>query len=194
MKVLAINGSARRDGNTAIMLDTVLAEMPAGTETNLIQLAGMPLRGCTACRRCAQTQDRRCAVKGDSFNDIFAMMTEADAIILGSPVYVAGPTPEIKMLIDRACVVARANHGLMRRKLGAAVVAQRRGGAVSAFDALNHFFFISEMIVVGSNYWNMGFGGASGEVKDDAEGLETMRVLGRNLAWLLPRVVGQPHA
>lgn len=187
MKILAINGSARRDGNTALLLGAVQAEVPEAS-SELIQLAGMPLRGCTACQRCFQNQDRHCAVKSDAFNEILDLMVQADAILLGSPVYVAGPSPDIKALIDRACVVGIANGGLFRRKLGAAVVAQRRGGAVSAFDALNHFFFISEMIVVGSNYWNMGFGMGKGEVKDDAEGMETMRVLGRNLAWLLPRV------
>ena len=194
MKILAINGSARRDGNTAMLLGAVLAEAPAGSSTELVQLAGMPLHGCTACQRCFASQDRCCAVTSDAFNEILELMQKADAILLGSPVYVAGPTPGIKALIDRACMVGIANNGLFRRKLGAAVVAQRRAGGVSTFDALNHFFFISEMIVVGANYWNLGFGLGTGEVKDDAEGMENMRVLGRNLAWLLPRVAQSPPA
>jgi multimeric flavodoxin WrbA len=115
-------------------------------------------------------------------------MVEADGIILGSPTYVADVSPEIKALIDRACMVARANEGLFRRKAGAAVVAVRRAGAMHAFDALNHFFLISEMIIPGSSYWNIGIGREKGDVENDAEGIQTMKTLGRNMAWLLKRI------
>jgi len=117
-------------------------------------------------------------------------MTAADGILLGSPTYVAGVSPEIKCLVDRACVVQRANGGLLRRKVGAAVIAVRRAGAIHAFDTLNHFFLISEMIVPGSSYWNIGYGREKGEVEKDTEGIETMRTLGRNMAWLLQKIGG----
>ncbi len=114
-------------------------------------------------------------------------MQAADGILLGTPTYVADMSPEMKALIDRACQVSRANGGFLRRKIGAAVVAVRRAGAIHAFDALNHFFLISEMVIPGSSYWNIGIGREKGEVENDAEGLETMRTLGRNMAWLLKK-------
>jgi multimeric flavodoxin WrbA len=115
-------------------------------------------------------------------------MIAADAIILGSPVYVTDVSSEMKALIDRTCLVSRANGSFLRRKVGAAVMAVRRGGAIHAFDTMNHFFTISEMIVVGSNYWNFAFGREVGDVNQDEEGLQTMKVLGENMAWLLKKV------
>ncbi len=189
MKVIALNGSARRDGNTAILLRYVLAELESeGIETELVQLSGKKIHGCLGCRACFSRKDRRCAQKGDAGNEILDKMAAADGVLLGSPTYVADISPEIKALIDRACMVARANGNLFRRKVGAAVVAVRRAGAIHAFDSLNHFFLISEMIVPGSSYWNIGLGREKGEVEKDAEGIETMKVLGRNMAWLLRKL------
>jgi multimeric flavodoxin WrbA len=191
IKVVALNGSARKGGNTAILLRCVLKELEnEGIETELIELSGATIHGCLACRKCSQNKDRRCAQKGDMGNALIDKMTEADGILLGSPTYVADITPEIKALMDRACLVSKANGGLFRRKVGAAVVAVRRAGAIHAFDALNHFFLISEMIIPGSSYWNIGIGREIGDVERDEEGMQTMKTLGQNMAWLLKKING----
>lgn len=195
MKVVAINGSARKDGNTAILLNYVLRELEAeGIETELIQLSGKTIHGCLACRTCGTRKDGRCAQKDDYGNECIEKMAAADGILLGSPTYVTDVSAEMKALIDRACLVGRSNGGMMRRKVGAAVVAVRRAGAIQAFDTINHFFLISEMIVPGSSYWNIGIGNDKGDVEKDAEGIATMRTLGRNMAWVLKRVAGQGAA
>lgn len=189
MKVVGINGSPRKDGNTAIIINTIFQELNAqGIETELIQLAGRKIEGCTACWGCAAVKDGRCVVDSDFFNECFAQMAAADGIILGSPVYAAGVTAQIKALIDRASVVLTVNRGLFRHKVGAAVVAARRGGAVSAFDTLNHFLHSKEMFLVGSTYWNMVYGRDIGEVNGDAEGMANMKNLGENMAWLLHKI------
>ena len=189
MKVLAINGSARKDGNTALLVRRALEEIEAeGIGTELVQLAGVRLRGCTACYRCFKAKDRRCAVTDDAANDLIAKMIEADGLILASPTYFADVTAELKALIDRAGLVAKANGNMFRRKAGAAVVAVRRGGEIHAFDTINHFFLIGEMIVPGSIYWNMGFGHDKGDAGRDDEGLRTMTALGQNMAWLLKKI------
>jgi multimeric flavodoxin WrbA len=191
MKVVAFNGSARKDGNTALLIRHVFAVLQEeGIETELVQLAGERLRGCTACYRCFATKDRRCAVTDDIVNDCIARMEEADGIIIGSPTYFADITAETKAIIDRCGMVARANGNLFRRKAGAAVIAVRRGGAIHAFDSINHIFLISEMIIPGSSYWNIGIGRNIGEVDGDEEGVTTMQVLGSNMAWLLKRLEG----
>ena len=191
MKVIAFNGSARKDGNTAILLEYVLGELrQEGIETEMQQLSGKTIHGCLGCRACFARKDGRCAQKKDDGNALIDKMLAADGILLGSPTYVTDVSPEIKALIDRACMVTRANGGLLRRKVGAGVVAVRRAGAIHAFDTLNHFFQISEMIVPGSSYWNIGIGREKGDVEKDAEGIETMKVLGRNMAWLLKKIHG----
>lgn len=189
MKVVAFNGSARKDGNTAILVNTVFKELKkAGIKTELVQLAGKKIRGCTACGKCFTSQDKRCAVKGDVLNDCIEKMLDADGIILASPTYFADVSTEMKALIDRAGFVAKANQDMFRRKAGASVVAVRRGGAIHAFDTMNHFFFISQMIVPGSSYWNIGIGLAPGDVKTDDEGTMTMQTLGANMAWLMKKL------
>jgi multimeric flavodoxin WrbA len=188
-KVVAFNGSARKGGNTAILLGYVLKELEKeGIETELIELSGAKIHGCLACRKCSMNKDRRCAQKGDVGNALIEKMEQADGILLGSPTYVADISPEIKALMDRACLVSKSNGGIFRRKVGAAVVAVRRAGAIHAFDALNHFFLISEMIVPGSSYWNIGIGLQPGDVERDEEGIHTMKTLGQNMAWLLKKV------
>jgi len=189
MKVVAFNGSARRGGNTAILLGHVLGELAKeGIETELVELSGATIHGCLACRKCSTRKDRRCSQTDDMGNVCIDKMAAADGILLGSPTYVADISPEIKALIDRACLVSGANGGMFRRKVGAAVVAVRRAGAIHAFDTLNHFFLISEMIIPGSSYWNIGIGRERGEVEKDEEGIRTMKTLGRNMAWLLKKV------
>jgi len=191
MKVVAFNGSARRDGNTAILIRQVFTELEGqGIETEMVQLARKDIRGCIVCYKCFANQDRRCSVKNDAVNECIEKMLEADGIILASPTYFADVTTEMKALIDRSGMVAKANGDMLRRKVGAAVVAVRRGGAIHTFDTLNHFFFISQMIVPGSSYWNVGIGMEPGEVEKDQEGMTTMKVLGENMAWLLKRVAG----
>jgi len=194
MKVVAFNGSARKDGNTAILIRHAFAELEKeGIETELIQFSGEVIRGCTACYKCFATRDNRCAVStesGDIINDCIAGLVAADGVLIASPTYFADVSAETKAFIDRAGMVGRANASLYRRKVGAAVVAVRRGGAIHAFDSINHFFFISEMIVPGSSYWNIGVGRNVGEVEADEEGVKTMADLGRNMAWLLQKLQG----
>ena len=191
MKVVAFNGSARKDGNTAILINNVFQELDKeGIGTELIQFAGKKIRGCIACMKCFENKDQRCANKDDVLNECLEKMIEADGIILGSPTYFSNVSTEIKALIDRAGLVAIANGHMFKRKVGAAVVAVRRAGSVSVFDAINHFFFINQLIVPGSIYWNMGFGLEKGEVEKDEEGIQTMKVLGENMAWLLKKLHG----
>jgi len=189
MKVVAFNGSARRGANTAILLRHVLGELEKeGIETELVELAGKDMHGCRACRNCSVRRNRRCTQENDFFNECMAKMDAADGVLLGSPTYVSDISAEMKALIDRGCMVSMANGGMMRRKVGAAVVAVRRAGAIHAFDAMNHFFLITEMIVPGSSYWNIAIGREPGEVEKDEEGIRTMKTLGRNMAWLLKKV------
>ena len=189
MKVVAFSGSARKDGNTAIMLNIVLDELKAqGIDTELYQLSGKKIHGCIACYKCFQNKDQRCSVKEDAANECIEKMLESDGILLGSPTYFADISTEMKALIDRAGLVSRANGDMFRRKVGAAVVAARRGGAIHAFDSMNHFFLIGQMIIPGSSYWNMGFGLEKGDVKKDEEAIQGMKTLGQNMAWLLKRV------
>ena len=189
MKVIAFNGSPRKDGNTAALIGHVLKELEQEEiETELYQLGGQAIRGCVACYRCFENQDRRCALEGEVVNECIEKMIEADAIIMGSPTYFADLTAELKALIDRAGLVGRANDNLYRRKVGAAVAAVRRAGSIHVLDSINHFFLISQMIVPGSIYWNLGIGRDKGEVEDDEEGIETMKALGQNMAWLLKKL------
>jgi multimeric flavodoxin WrbA len=189
VKVVAFNGSARKDGNTALLIRRVLLVLETkGFETELIQLAGEQIRGCNACRTCYTNKNKRCVIEDDNVNAYIQKMLEADGIILGSPVYFSMMTPELKALIDRAGYVARANSDMFKRKVGAAVVAVRRAGAIPTFDAINHFFLISQMIVPGSSYWNIGIGRKKGDVEGDEEGMKTMEDLGRNMAWLIKKL------
>lgn len=185
MKALAINGSPRKGGNTEILLRKALEPIAAaGHQTDYLQVGGTRIRGCTACGACGRMKNKRCVLDDDIFNLAFAKMLEADAILIGSPTYFADVTAETKALIDRAGRVARANGGLFRRKIGAAVVAERRGGAVHAADSIQHLFLATQMIVPGSTYWNLGLGGDPGDVLRDAEGLANMKDLGEQIAWL----------
>jgi multimeric flavodoxin WrbA len=189
MKVVAFNGSAKKEGNTALLIRSVLQVLEAeGIETELIQLAGEHIRGCNACGTCYTTKNKRCVIEDDNVNVHIQKMIEADGIILGSPVYFSMMAPEIKALSDRAFYVARANDDLFKRKIGAAVVAVRRAGGIPTFDAINHYFLISQMIVPGSSYWNVGIGWKKGEVKGDEEGMEIMEELGKNMAWLIKKL------
>jgi multimeric flavodoxin WrbA len=189
LRVLAINGSARRDGNTALLIRHVFAELEReGIATELVQLGGQAIRGCGGCNVCTKLQNRRCSISGDPVNDIIAKMAEADGIILGSPVYFTDVTPELKALIDRSGRVARANGLLFKRKVGAGVIAVRRGGATHALDTIYHFLHITQMVIPGAPYWNFGIGRDVGDVEKDDEGIANMKGLGENIAWLLKKL------
>jgi multimeric flavodoxin WrbA len=189
VKVVAFNGSARKDGNTAVLLRRVLTELEnREIETELVQLSGKPIKGCIACMKCFENQNRRCSVEDDVLNDCIEKILASDGVIIGSPTYFADVSTETKALIDRAGFVAKANGDMYRRKVGAAVAAVRRAGSIHVFDTINHFFLISQMIVPGSSYWNMGFGLNKGEAEGDDEGMNTMRTLGENMAWLLKKI------
>jgi len=189
MKVLAVNGSPRKNGNTAAMINAVFRDLEAeGIETELIQIGGELLRGCTGCRACFNLKNGRCVIEDDIINSCIEKMVQADGIILGSPTYFSNLTPELKALIDRSGYVARANGELFRRKVGAAVVAVRRAGAMHVLNSINHFFFISNMIIPGSSYWNMSLSRDIGDFGKDEEGLRTMKDLADNIIWLLRKI------
>lgn len=189
MKVVAFNGSPRKGGNTATLIGYVFEELEKhGIETELVQLGGKEIRGCIACYKCFQTKDQHCGLKKDFLNECIQKMVEADGIIIGSPTYFSNVSTEVKALIDRVGLVAIANDYMLKRKVGAAVVAVRRAGATDTFDAINKLFFINQMIVPGSVYWNLGVGLEKKDVEKDEEGIKTMRMLGENMAWLLKKI------
>jgi multimeric flavodoxin WrbA len=190
MKVTAFNCSPRRDGNTAHMLKTVLAVLKEkGIETEFVQVGGKSLQPCRACGACKQNLNGKCIIESDPINEYTKKMVESDGIIIGSPTYFADLVPEAKILIDRvgySCGTKEGNP--LKRKVGAAVVPARRAGSVHAFDSINHFFLIKEMVIPGSTYWNMSLARSPGEYERDEEGVRTMKTLGENMAWLLMKL------
>jgi multimeric flavodoxin WrbA len=186
MKVVAFNGSPRKDGNTTILINHVFRELEKeGVETELVQLSGKKIHGCIACYKCFENKDQRCAVKDDIANECIEKMIKAEGIILGSPVYFTDVTAEMKALIDRAGFVSMANGGMYKNKVGAAVVAVRRSGAVHTLDTLSHFFLAGQMIIIGRG---IGVGRDKGDVEKDEEGLQAVRALGQRMAWLLKKL------
>jgi multimeric flavodoxin WrbA len=189
MKVVALNGSPRKGGNTEIMIREVFKPLEnAGIETELIQVGGKEVRGCIACGKCAEMKNQTCVITKDGVNDIIQKLIEADGIILGSPTYFADMSSDLKAVLDRAFFVCYTNGGLYKHKVGAAVVAVRRGGSVHTFDSINHYFQISQMFIVGSTYWNMGFGLEPGDVNTDEEGMKNMTDLGESMTLLLQKL------
>jgi multimeric flavodoxin WrbA len=189
MKVVAFNGSPRKEGNTWHALKMVTAELEAaGIATQIVTVGDKAVRGCIACGMCAKNQNQQCVLPGDEVNQWIQLMKEADGILLGTPVHYASMSGAMKSFLDRAFYVAGMNGGLFRHKVGAAVVAVRRSGGIPAFDQLNNFLMYSEMLIPTSNYWNVIHGRMPGEATQDEEGVQIMRVLGRNMAWLLQLV------
>lgn len=185
MYALAINGSPRKSGNTEMLLNAALQPLAAaGWQTELVKVGGKPVRGCIACRKCWEKKNMKCIAHDDLFNDVFAKMAAADALLLGSPTYFTDVSSEMKAILDRSGYVALANGRVFQGKIGAAVVAVRRAGAVHVFDTINHMFLMNQMLVPGSTYWNLGIGREKGEVADDTEGLNNMKNLGKTIAWL----------
>lgn len=189
MKVVAFSGSARKDGNTAILVREIFQHLERqGIEIELVQLAGVNIKACRACYRCFENKNQLCSVEDDELNLCIDKMLSAEGIILASPTYIGDVSSTMKALIDRAGMVSRANDNMLRYKVGAAVAVASWGGAIHSFDSMNHFFLIGEMIVVGSSNWNLGFGREKGRVLQDQKALETMRTLGLNMAWLLKKI------
>ena len=185
--ILAVNGSPRKDGNTAHMLQTVLDVCAAsGHQTELYQAGGRTVRGCMVCGGCGNHVGR-CAID-DWMNELYQKMAKADAILLGSPTYFSDLTPELKAVIDRTGFVSRSDGMRFSRKVGAGICAVRRAGSIHVLDSINHFFLINDMIVPGSSYWNMSLSRDKGEYQNDEEGMKTMKRLGENIIWLLEKL------
>lgn len=186
MKVVAINGSSKTAGNTATALDAVCGVLQGkGIATERIDIGRDAIHGCIGCGYCGQKKNRRCVFDDDILNKNIDAILDADGLVIGSPVYYAGINGALKCFLDRAFYVASANGALMRHKVGAGVVAVRRGGETTAWDQINKYFTISEMFIPSGNYWNMVFGMLPGEAKQDIEGIQCVRILGENMAWLL---------
>ena len=187
MKVVAFNGSPRKEGNTYHAIKMVAEELEKeGIEVEIVQVGDKAIRGCMGCNGCMKNRDEKCVIAGDEVNAWIQKMKAADGIIIGSPVHYAAIGGAMKSFLDRAFYVA--NLGFLRHKVGAAVVAVRRSGGVTTFNQLNNYLNYTEMLIPGTNYWNVIHGFAPGEAKQDAEGCQIMRVLGQNMAWLLKLV------
>jgi len=189
MKVIGFNGSPRKEGNTSIAIKTVFKALEdEGIETEMMHIAEKPVYGCRACGTCKKTGDGFCIIDSDILNDCVKKMYESDGIIIGSPVYFGSVTPQVKSLIDRSGYCSRAGGFLLKRKVCAGVIAVRRQGAVETLHQINNLFLINQAIIPCSIYWNMGIGREEGEILNDKEGMDTFRVLGENMAWLLKKI------
>lgn len=189
MKVLGINCSPRKGGNTELLIKEVFKALEKkGIKTELFQIGGQNVNGCIACMKCVKKADGLCHQKNEAINKCIGKMVKTDAIIIGSPVYNGDITADAKALIEVSSYALRAAGNPLKRKPGAAVIAVRRAGAMHAFDSINHFFLINEMIIPGSSYWNIAIGREKGEVLKDEEGMKTMKVLGENMAWLMEKI------
>lgn len=186
MKVVAFNGSPKKEGNTYHAIRTVANELEKqGIEVEIVHVGNKMIRGCMACNGCARNKNEKCVMANDEVNEWIQKMKEADGIILGSPTHYSAIAGTIKSFLDRAFYVASVNQGLFRHKVGVSVVADRRSGGIPVFDQLNNFLLYSEMVVPSSNYWNVAYGTEPKEVQEDAEGMQIMHVLGQNMAWLM---------
>ncbi|MBB6216080.1 multimeric flavodoxin WrbA [Anaerosolibacter carboniphilus] len=189
MKVVAFNGSPNKEGNTYHAIKIVADELrKEGIETEVIHVGNKSIRGCIACNQCVKNKNEKCVLQGDEVNEWIQKMKEADGIILGSPVHYSSLGATMKSFLDRAFYVTSINDGMLRHKVGASVVAVRRSGGLPTFDQLNNYINYSEMLIPTSNYWNVIHGARPGEALQDEEGVQIMRVLGKNMAWLMKLV------
>lgn len=189
MKVVAFNGSPNKEGNTYHALKIVTDELvKEGIEVEIVHVGNKRISGCVACRQCAKNGNEKCVLPDDDVNEWIEKMKEADGILLGSPVHYSSIAANMKSFLDRAFFVTSVNNGMLRHKVGAAVAAVRRSGGVTTFDQLNNYLNYSEMLMPTSRYWNVIHGAKPGEVLQDEEGVQIMRVLGKNMAWLLKLV------
>lgn len=183
MKVILLNGSPKSNGNTFIALNEVSKSLNAeGIDTEIVHVGSKPIRGCLACGQCNNLKE---CVTRDLVNEVLAKFKDADGLIVGSPVYYASPAGTLISFLDRLFFSAKFDKTM---KVGASVAVARRGGTTATFDVLNKYFTISNMPIVSSNYWNNVHGAAPGEAKEDAEGLQTMRRLGKNMAFLIKAI------
>lgn len=188
MKVVAFNGSPKKEGNTYQAIKMVAAELEKeGIEVEIIHVGNKTISGCLACNTCAKNKNDRCIIENDEVNDWIQKMKEADGILLGSPVHFSAIAGTMKSFLDRAFYVASTT-GILRHKVGASVVAVRRSGGVPTFNQLNNYINYAEMLMPSTNYWNVIHGRTPGEIVGDEEGKQIMRVLGKNMAWLMKLV------
>lgn len=186
MKAVAINGSPHKDGNTAFALQQIGNSLKEeGIDFEIAHIGHKAVHGCIDCANCIRNANGKCASFDDDVNEVLPLMYDADALLIGSPVYYSGVAGTMKCFLDRAFFVASVNKGRFRHKVGASVAAVRRSGGMTTFDTLNHYFLISEMIIAGSSYWNVIHGRKAGEAAQDHEGVQTMKTLGKNIAWIL---------
>lgn len=186
MKVVAFNGSPKKEGNTYNAIKTVAIELEKdGIEVEIVHVGNKLVRGCLACGGCARNKNERCVIEKDEVNEWIQKMKDADGIILGSPVYYSAIAGTMKSFLDRAFYVGSSNGGMFRHKVGASVVAVRRSGGIPTFDQLNNYINYSEMLMPTSNYWNVAYGTKPAETLNDEEGMQIMRVLGKNMSWLM---------
>lgn len=185
MKVVAFNGSPRKEGNTYHAIKLVADELiKEDIDVEIVHVGNQVIRGCLACNQCAKNKDEKCVIKGDNLNEYIQKMKEADGIIFGSPVYYSAIAGTMKCFLDRAIYVGSIN-GILRHKVAASVVAVRRSGGVPTFSQLNNYITYCEMIMPTSNYWNVIHGTAPGEALKDEEGIQIMQTLGKNMAFTL---------
>jgi len=188
MKVIAFNGSPKKEGNTFHGIKMVAEELEKqGIEVEIIHVGNKTIRGCLACNGCVRNQDEKCVIK-DEVNEWIQKMKKADGIIFGSPVHFSAIGGTMKAFLDRAFYVTSVNKSMLRHKVGASVVAVRRSGGIPTFEQLNNYINYSEMLMPSSNYWNVIHGTSPGEATEDEEGRQIMRVLGKNMAWLMKLV------
>lgn len=186
MKVLAFNGSPKANGNTFHALQLVGKELEAaGIEFEIVHIGNQMIRGCLACGGCGRNQNEQCVISNDIVNECLQKAKESNGILLGSPVHYSGVPGTMKSFLDRLFYVSTSNGNLFRHKVGAAIVADRREGGISTLNELNYFLTYSEMMIPTSNYWNIIYGTTPGEIEQDEEGKQIMRVLGKNMAYLL---------
>ena len=186
MKVVAFNGSPRKDGNTTLLIHQVFHELEKeGIETELVHLSGTKIHGCIACYKCFENKDQHCAVKKDAANEYIEKMTTAQGIVLGSPSYFQDVTAEMKALIDRAGFVGLANGRMYRNKVGASISCFRRTGGVHTIETMNHFFFSNELIIAGRA---VSVARDKGDVEKDEEGVRMAKTLGQKIAWLMKKI------
>jgi multimeric flavodoxin WrbA len=189
MKVVAINGSPKKEGNTYHAIQVVAEQLnKENIEVEIIHIGNKVIRGCMGCGQCAKQKNEKCMYDNDEVNECIQKLKIAEGMILGSPVFFSGITGTMKSFLDRAFYVAGSNGSLFRYKVGVSVIADRRAGAVAAFTQLNNYINYAEMFMPSSNYWNVSFGTLPGEVLKDDEGVQTMRILGKNTAWLMKSV------
>jgi multimeric flavodoxin WrbA len=186
MKVLAINGSSHVKGNTAYAISLITDELKkSGIESEVLTIGKELVHGCTGCGRCYRERDEKCVFEDDIVNDVFKKLKDVDGLILGSPIHYAGMSGVISTFLDRLFYLNGANGNVLRHKVGVAIGAVRRSGGIPAVNQLNKYLEYSEMIIPTSNYWNVIHGHKPGEALKDEEGVQIMRILGKNMAWIM---------